>query len=180
MQKWGACHFFTTLQFSSITFTVCVGKVRFPFGSLNLQSFELAMQGFHPHSRPSLVLKPCIIFLFLIHSGSLQKKLTPLFNLNWNTQKSKWTVFLSARARRFLVLKRFQKRSQLVQGFIPLPFIYVNPPFSKIPPFLEIQDAPNFYRPIRKTKVLNKSFNWLLCKFYPQSVLILEEHLLKW
>ena len=45
--------------------------------------------------------------------------------------------------------------------------------------FLEIQDAPTFYRPIRKAKVLNESSNQLLYKFYPQSILILEEYLLK-
>ena len=36
MQKWGCCHFFYNLQFSSIPFIVCGGKVRFPlllFGS---------------------------------------------------------------------------------------------------------------------------------------------------
>ena len=51
-------------------------------------SFELAMQDshpslqdFHPRSHPSLVLKPGIICTFLIHSGSLQKMLTALFNL---------------------------------------------------------------------------------------------------
>ena len=31
------------------------------------------------------------------------------------------------------------------------------PPFSKIPPFLEIQDVPTSHRSIRKTKVLNNS-----------------------
>ena len=65
------------------------------------------MQDFHPRSHPSLVLKPGIICTFLIHSGSLQKMLTALFNLVWNTQKSKWTIFLSAKAKCFLVLKRF-------------------------------------------------------------------------
>ena len=35
--------------------------------------------------------------------------------------------------------------------------VHTPPPFSKIPPFLEIQDVPTFYRPIRKTKVLNDS-----------------------
>ena len=53
-------------------------------------------------------------------------------------------------------------------------------PFSKITPFLEVQDVPTFYRPIRKTKVLNQSFNQFLYKFYPQSILILKEYLLKW
>ena len=55
------------------------------------------------------------------------------------------------------------------------------PPFlaQPPPPFLEIQDVPNFYRPIEKTKVLNESFNQLLSKFYLQSISILEEYLLK-
>ena len=35
-----------------------------------------------------IVIKPGIISTFLIHSGSLQKMLTALFNLVWNTQKS--------------------------------------------------------------------------------------------
>ena len=65
------------------------------------------MQDFHPRSHPSLVLKPGIICTFLIHSGSLQKMLTALFNLVRNTQKSIWTIFLSAKAKCFLVLKRF-------------------------------------------------------------------------
>ena len=69
-------------------------------------------------------------------------------------------------------------QSYLEKGVIP-PFLGT-PPFSKIPLFLEIQDVPTFYRPIRKTKVLNESFNQLLYKFYPQSILILEEYLLKW
>ena len=51
-----------------------------------------------------------------------------------------------------------------------------SPLFSKIPPFLEIQDVPTFYRPIGKTKVLNESSNRLLYKFYPQSILILKEY----
>ena len=41
----------------------------------------------------SLFSQPCKI-TFLIHSGSVQKILTALFNLLWNTQKSKWTFFL--------------------------------------------------------------------------------------
>ena len=71
-------------------------------------------------------------------------------------------------------------------GALTLAFIVgkgeggVIPPFSKIPPFLEIQDVPTFYRPIGKIKALNESSNQLLHKFYPQSILILEEHLLKW
>ena len=70
----GAATFFTTLQFSAIGFTFS-----------DLQSFELAMQDFHPRSHPSLGLKPGIICTFPIHSGSLQKMLTALFNLARNT-----------------------------------------------------------------------------------------------
>ena len=65
------------------------------------------MQDFHPRSHPSLVLKSGNIFTFLIRSGSLQKMLTALFNLVRNTQKSIWTIFLSAKAKCFLVLKKF-------------------------------------------------------------------------
>ena len=104
-----------------------MGKVRFPFGSSNLQSFELAMQGFHPHSRPSLVLKPCIIFLFLIHSGSLQKKLTPLFNLNWNTQKSKWTVFFECQGKVFLSIEKVLEKIIVGTG-VHTPPLYLCQP----------------------------------------------------
>ena len=45
-------------------------------------------QDSHSSSHPSLVLKPGIICTFLIHSGSLLKILTAVFNLVWNTQKS--------------------------------------------------------------------------------------------
>ena len=92
----GGCHFLTTLKSSSIAFTFS-----------DLQSFELAMQDFHPRSHPSLVLKPGIIYTFLIHSGSLQKMLTALFDLVRNTQKSTWTIFFIAKVKSFLVSKRF-------------------------------------------------------------------------
>ena len=51
------------------------------------------MIDFHRRSHPSIVLKPGIICTFLILSGSLQKMLIALFNLVWNKQKSKWTIF---------------------------------------------------------------------------------------
>ena len=53
----GVATFFTTLQFSLIAFTF-----------LDLQSFELAMYDFYPRSHPRLVLKPGIIYTFLIYS----------------------------------------------------------------------------------------------------------------
>ena len=62
---------------------------------------------------------------------------------------------------------------QLVRGSCP-PFL------SKIPPFLEIQDVPTFFRLIGKIKVPKDSFNRLVDTFYPQSILILEEYLQKW
>ena len=37
------------------------------------------------------------------------------------------------------------------------PLFWINLPFSKIPPFIEIQDVPTFHKSIRKTKVLNNS-----------------------
>ena len=55
------------------------------------------------------------------------------------------------------------------QGGSYPPFLGHPPPLSKIPPFLEIQDVPTFYRPNRKMKVLNESFNQLLYKFYQKS-----------
>ena len=64
------------------------------------------MQDFHPRSHPSLVLKPGIICTFLIHSGSLQKMLTALFNLVWNTQKSIWTIFFECQGKVFLSIEK--------------------------------------------------------------------------
>ena len=63
------CYFFyfLTVPFSHI-YPVW-GKVWYPF----IQSFELAMQDFHPCSHSSLVLKPGFICAFLIHSGSRTK-----------------------------------------------------------------------------------------------------------
>ena len=68
--------------------------------------------------------------------------------------------------------------AQLVRGVIP-PFLD-QPPFSKIPLFLEIQDVPTFHMSIGKAKVLNISCNQFAYNFYPQSILILEECLQKW
>ena len=62
-----------------------------------------------------------------------------------------------------------------LRGVIP-PFLDQHPPpFSNIPPFLEIQDVPNFHRSATKRKVLNNSCNQFVYHVYPQSILILEE-----
>ena len=64
------------------------------------------MQDFHPCSHPNLVLKPGIISTFLIHSVSLQKMLAALFNLDQNTQESKWTIFLECQRKVFLSIEK--------------------------------------------------------------------------
>ena len=53
-----------------------------------------------------LLLNPGIICTFLIHSGSLQKMLIALFNLVWNTQKSKWTILFECRGKVFLSIEK--------------------------------------------------------------------------
>ena len=64
-------------------------------------------QDFHLSSHPSLVLKPGIICTFLIHSGSLQKMLTALFNLVWNAQKSvNGQCFYECQGKMFLSIEK--------------------------------------------------------------------------
>ena len=92
-------------------FTVQFSHIYFVWG--DLQSLELVMQDFHPCSHSSLVLKPGIIFAFLIHSGRLQKMLSALFNLVWNAQKSKWTIFFECQGKVFLsIAKVLEKVSE--------------------------------------------------------------------
>ena len=81
----------------------------------DIQSFELAMQDFHPRFHPSLVLKPGISCTFLIYSGRLQKMLTALFNLVLNTQKSIWTVFFECQVKVFLSIERILEKISLYQ-----------------------------------------------------------------
>ena len=47
------------------------------------------------------------------------------------------------------------------------PLFSINASFFKSPHFLEIQDFPTFYRPIRKIKVLNESPNRFVYNFFP-------------
>ena len=72
------------------------------------------MQDFHPRFHPSLVLKPGIICTFLIHSGSLQKMLTALFNLVWNTQNSKWAILFECQGKMFLSIKKVLEK--IIEG----------------------------------------------------------------
>ena len=57
------------------------------------QIFSLSYARFSSTFSSKFCTKPGIISIFLIHSGSLQKMLTALFDLVWSTQKSKWTIF---------------------------------------------------------------------------------------
>ena len=68
------------------------------------------MQDFHSRSHSRLVLKPGIICTFLIHSGCLQKMLTALFNLVWNTQKSIWTIFFECQGKVFLSIEKILEK----------------------------------------------------------------------
>ena len=90
------------LFYISITFILCLGKVRFP-----IQVFSLLSQPFKIIVQVFIALKTDIICTFLIHYGSVQKLLTALIDFVWNTQKSKLTIFLRTQARCFIVLKRF-------------------------------------------------------------------------
>ena len=54
------------------------GGVKFPLLNFGFQSFELTMQD---SIQDFIVVKHCIICVFLIHSGSLQRMSTALFQL---------------------------------------------------------------------------------------------------
>ena len=51
------------------------------------------MQDFHPRSHPSL-----------------QKMLTALFNLVWNTQRSIWTIFFECQGKVFLCIEKILEK----------------------------------------------------------------------
>ena len=53
---------------------------------------------------------PCFYCIFLIHSDSLQKMLTALFDLVRNTQKSKWTTFCEGQGKVFLSIEKILEK----------------------------------------------------------------------
>ena len=53
-----------------------------------------------------IILKPCIICAFLIDSDSVQKMLTILFKLVWNTQKSTQAKFFKYQGKMFLDIEK--------------------------------------------------------------------------
>ena len=98
---WG-CHFL--LLYSSIIFTVCEGKVRFPLLLFGSSVFWVSHARFW--SNFFIVLKPNIICTFLIHYGSVQKMLTAFFNFVWNTKKNKWIIFFECPGKIFLSIEK--------------------------------------------------------------------------
>ena len=89
------------------TFLLLYSSIAFTFS--DIQTFELAMQDFHPRSHSSLVLNPGIIYTFLNYSGSLQKMLAALFNLVRNTQKSICTIFFECQGKVFLSIEKISQ-----------------------------------------------------------------------
>ena len=104
MQKWGGCYFlyYFTVQFNHIYCVLGESKVSF----ITFRIFSLLSQPCKILIQVFIVLKPGIICTFLIHSGSLQKMLTALFNLVWNTQKSKWTILFECQGKMFLRIEK--------------------------------------------------------------------------
>ena len=94
------------LLYSSIIFTVCEGKVRFPlllFGSSVFEPCKILVQVF-------IVLKPNIICTFLTHYCGVQKMLTAFFNFVWNIQKNKWKSFFECPGKMFLSIEKVFKK----------------------------------------------------------------------
>ena len=93
------------LLYISIIFTVFgeggskVSFITFWIFSLSSYPCKILIQVF-------IVLKPDIICTFLIHSGSLQKMLTALFNLVSNAQKSKWIIYFECQGKIFLSIEK--------------------------------------------------------------------------
>ena len=92
----GGCHFFITLQFNHI-YSVCVwaggrGRSKVPFITFQI-----------------------LICTLLIHCGSVQKKLTALFNFGCNTQKNKWTILFECPGKFFLSIEKVLKKISVDQ-----------------------------------------------------------------
>ena len=75
----GGLQLFYYLQFSQIHCVCVCGGSKVPF--ITFWIFSLLSYPFKILIQVFIVLKPGIICTFLIHSGSLQKMMTALFNL---------------------------------------------------------------------------------------------------
>ena len=91
-----------------------------------------------------------------------------------------WSFFL----RRLFISTSSQKRLQprCFPEKIAKILFYRTPP---VPAFASLKKTVQWCACadlliLNKTKVLNNSFNWFVYKFYQQSILNLEEYLLKW
>ena len=98
---WGAVPKFLLLHSLYVCGKSKVSFITFRFFSLLSWPCKILIQVF-------IVLKHCIICTFLIYSDSVQKMLTSLFKLVWNTQKkSVWTIFFKYQGKMFLTIKKF-------------------------------------------------------------------------
>ena len=52
------------------------------------------------------MLKLCIICTFLVHFGGVQKMLTALFNLVWNTQERRGVSFFVYQGKMFINIEK--------------------------------------------------------------------------
>ena len=52
------------------------------------------------------LLKHCISYIFLIHSGSVPKMLTVLYQSVWNTEKTTWTILFEHQGKIFLNIEK--------------------------------------------------------------------------
>ena len=74
----------------------------FPGGGFTSWFFSLLSHPCKIFIEVFIVLKHCIIFIFLIYSDNLQRMLTALLKLVWNTQKSTRTNFFKYQGKMFL------------------------------------------------------------------------------
>ena len=102
MQKWWGCHFFYYFTIPSHLFYVWEKSsflYYFLFFNLLIQPCKILIQVF-------IELKHCIICIFLIHSGSVQKMLTALLKLVQNTQKIIQANFFECQGKMFLNIEK--------------------------------------------------------------------------
>ena len=76
VEEMGGCHFFITLQFNCID---CVGGGELGLFYYILILFSLLSWPYKILIQDFIVLKQCVICIFLIHSDSVQKMSTALF-----------------------------------------------------------------------------------------------------
>ena len=102
MQNRGVATFL--LLYSSITFTVCEGKLSFPLLLFRSSVFRVSHAS---HSYPTFYCTKTWYHLYISDAFSWPTKMqTALFNLVWNTQKSNWTIFFDCPDEMFLSIEK--------------------------------------------------------------------------